>query len=131
MEFYIQKYVCEEDREMVRQAASREEIEKGLSEGKQYHVNFRTQKKGQLEYYQMKIVRAGVRSGRGSIVLGIRSVDKEIRNEMEQRSNLKDALMQANRASKAKERIPLQYVPRYPDADECDRRIHFAGDEAY
>ena len=102
MEFYIQKYVCEEDREMVRQAASREEIEKGLSEGKQYHVNFRTQKKGQLEYYQMKIVRAGVRSGRGSIVLGIRSVDKEIRNEMEQRSNLKDALMQANRASKAK-----------------------------
>ncbi len=102
MEFYIQKYVCEEDREMVRQAASREEIEKGLSEGKQYHVNFRTQKKGQLEYYQMKIVRAGVRSGRGSIVLGIRSVDKEIRNEMEQRSNLKDALMQANRASRAK-----------------------------
>ena len=102
MEFYIQKYVCEEDREMVRQAASREEIEKGLSEGKQYHVNFRTQKKGQLEYYQMKIVRAGVRSGRSSIVLGIRSVDKEIRNEMEQRSNLKDALMQANRASKAK-----------------------------
>ena len=102
MEFYIQKYVCEEDREMVRQAASSEEIEKGLSEGKQYHVNFRTQKKGQLEYYQMKIVRAGVRSGRGSIVLGIRSVDKEIRNEMEQRSNLKDALMQANRASKAK-----------------------------
>ena len=102
MEFYIQKYVCEEDREMVRQATSREEIEKGLSEGKQYHVNFRTQKKGQLEYYQMKIVRAGVRSGRGSIVLGIRSVDKEIRNEMEQRSNLKDALMQANRASKAK-----------------------------
>ena len=102
MEFYIQKYVCEEDREMVRQAASREEIEKGLSEGKQYHVNFRTQKKGQLEYYQMKIVRAGVRIGLGSIVLGIRSVDKEIRNEMEQRSNLKDALMQANRASKAK-----------------------------
>ncbi len=102
MDFYIEKYVCEEDREMVRQATSREEIEKGLSEGKQYHVNFRTQKKGQLEYYQMKIVRAGVRSGRSSIVLGIRSVDKEIRNEMEQRSNLKDALMQANRASKAK-----------------------------
>ena len=102
MEFYIQKYVCEEDREMVRQAASREEIEKGLSEGKQYHVNFRTIRRGQPEYYQMKIVRAGIRNGRGSIVLGIRSVDKEIRSEMEQRGLLKDALMQANRASKAK-----------------------------
>lgn len=102
MDFYIEKYVCEEDREMVRQATSREEIEKGLSEGKQYHVNFRTIRRGQPEYYQMKIVRAGIRSGRGSIVLGIRSVDKEIRNEMEQRGLLKDALMQANRASKAK-----------------------------
>ncbi len=102
MEFYIQKYVCEEDREMVRQATSREEIEKGLSEGKQYHVNFRTIRRGQPEYYQMKIVRAGIRNGRGSIVLGIRSVDKEIRSEMEQRGLLKDALMQANRASKAK-----------------------------
>ncbi len=102
MDFYIEKYVCEEDREMVRQATSREEIEKGLSEGKQYHVNFRTIRGGQPEYYQMKIVRAGIRSGRGSIVLGIRSVDKEIRSEMEQRGLLKDALMQANRASKAK-----------------------------
>lgn len=102
MDFYIEKYVCEEDREMVRQATSREEIEKGLSEGKQYHVNFRTIRRAQPEYYQMKIVRAGIRSGRGSIVLGIRSVDKEIRNEMEQRGLLKDALMQANRASKAK-----------------------------
>lgn len=102
MDFYIEKYVCEEDREMVRQATSREEIEKGLSEGKQYHVNFRTIRRGQPEYYQMKIVRAGIRSERGSIVLGIRSVDKEIRNEMEQRGLLKDALMQANRASKAK-----------------------------
>ncbi|MDE6883644.1 MAG: response regulator [Lachnospiraceae bacterium] len=102
MDFYIEKYVCEEDREMVRQATSREEIEKGLSEGKQYHVNFRTIRRGEPEYYQMKIVRAGIRSGRGSIVLGIRSVDKEIRSEMEQRGLLKDALMQANRASKAK-----------------------------
>ena len=102
MDFYVEKYVCEEDREMVRQATSREEIEKGLSEGKQYHVNFRTIRRGQPEYYQMKIVRAGIRSERGSIVLGIRSVDKEIRNEMEQRGLLKDALMQANRASKAK-----------------------------
>ncbi len=102
MDFYIEKYVCEEDREMVRQATSREEIEKGLSEGKQYHVNFRTIRRGQPEYYQMKIVRAGIRNGRGSIVLGIRSVDKEIRSEMEQRGLLKDALMQANRASKAK-----------------------------
>lgn len=102
MEFYIQEFVWEEDREMVREALSRDKIEQGLSEGKQYHVNFRTKRSGEPEYYQMKIVRAGIGDGYGSIVLGIRSVDKEIRNEMMQRGHLKDALMQANRASKAK-----------------------------
>lgn len=102
MEFYIQEFVWEEDRQMVREALTREKIEQGLSEGKQYHVNFRTKRSGEPEYYQMKIVRAGIRNGYGNIVLGIRSVDKEIRNEMMQRGHLKDALMQANRASKAK-----------------------------
>ena len=102
MEFYIQEFVWEEDRETVREALSRDKIEQGLSEGKQYYVNFRTKRSGEPEYYQMKIVRAGIRNGYGSIVLGIRSVDKEIRNEMMQRGHLKDALMQANRASKAK-----------------------------
>ncbi len=102
MEFYIQEYVCEEDRDMVRQAVSEDKIEQGLLEGKQYHVNFRTKGSGVPEYNQMKIVRAGLAEERRSIVLGIRSVDKEIRSEMEQRGRLKDALMQANRASKAK-----------------------------
>ncbi len=102
MEFYIQEYVCEEDRDMVRQAVSEDKIEQGLLEGKQYHVNFRTKGSGVPEYNQMKIVRAGLAEERRSIVLGIRSVDKEIRSEMEQRGHLKDALMQANRASKAK-----------------------------
>ena len=102
MEFYIQEYVCEEDRDMVRQAVSEDKIEQGLLEGKQYHVNFRTKGSGVPEYNQMKIVRAGLTEERRSIVLGIRSVDKEIRSEMEQRGHLKDALMQANRASKAK-----------------------------
>ena len=102
MEFYIQEYVCEEDRDMVRQAVSEDKIEQGLLEGKQHHVNFRTKGSGVPEYNQMKIVRAGLAEERRSIVLGIRSVDKEIRSEMEQRGHLKDALMQANRASKAK-----------------------------
>ena len=51
----------------------------------------------------MKAVRAGMwdDESRG-IVLGFRSVDDEIRNEMEKKRLLEDALMQANKASKAK-----------------------------
>lgn len=102
MEFYIEKYVFEEDREMLREAISQSKIEEGLREGNQYHVNYRVGKEDGTEYYQMKVVRAGVRKNKKGIVLGIRSVDEEIRSEMEQRDLLMDALMQANRASKAK-----------------------------
>ena len=55
-----------------------------------------------MKYYQLKIVRAGVWKDGHGIVLGLRSVDEEIRNEMEQKNLLQDALLQANRASKAK-----------------------------
>ena len=56
-----------------------------------------------MRYFQMKLVRTGVwdETGRG-VVLGFRSVDEEIRNEMEQKSLLEDALFEANRASQAK-----------------------------
>ena len=102
MELYIQKFVCEEDREMLRQVFSVDRIKEVLSEENQYHVNYRIIEDGNTEYYQIKVVRAGARKENSGIVLGIRSVDEEIRSEMEQRGLLKDALMQANRASKAK-----------------------------
>ncbi len=50
----------------------------------------------------MKVVRTGEWDRNHGVVLGFRSVDKEIRNEMEQKNLLEDALMQANRANKAK-----------------------------
>ena len=50
----------------------------------------------------MKAVRAGAWTDVQGIVLGFRSVDAEIKNEIEQKGLLEDALMQANRANKAK-----------------------------
>ena len=47
-------------------------------------------------------MRAGEWDENRGIVLGFRSVDDEIRNEIEQKRLLEDALLQANRASKAK-----------------------------
>ncbi len=102
MEFYIQNYVYEEDREMLREAVSQAKIAEELRENNLYHVNYRIDRGESTEYYQMKVVRAGIRKNRKGIVVGIRSVDEEIRSEIEQRNILMDALMQANRASKAK-----------------------------
>lgn len=102
MEQYIQKFVHEDDREMLRQASSHEILVKELAEKKMYSVNYRIFKNGKVKYYQMKIVRAGTWEKNHGIVLGFHSVDEETRNQMEQKNLLEDALMQANQASKAK-----------------------------
>lgn len=102
MELYIQKFVYEEDREMLRRAFSREVLKKELSEKKSYNINYRIFKDGEMKYFQIKAVRAGTWREEQEIVLGLRSVDAEIRYEMEQKNLLEDALLQANRANKAK-----------------------------
>lgn len=102
MEKYIETFVHEDDREMLREASSREVFLKELAGKKVYSVNYRILKDGSVKYFQMKAVRAGTWKQNHGIVLGFHSVDEEIRNEMEQKNLLEDALMQANQASKAK-----------------------------
>ncbi len=102
MEAYIEQFVHEDDREMLRQAASQQNLRQELKGKKIYYANYRTYIHGVTEYFQMKAVRAGELDGQRGIVLGFRSVDEETRREMEKKNLLEDALMQANRASKAK-----------------------------
>lgn len=100
---YISHCVYSEDRETMMQLASREFLKKELSEKDVYFCNYRTACEGVMKYFQAKVVRAGGWDDRDySVVIGIRSVDEEIRSEMEKQNQLEDALMQANRASKAK-----------------------------
>lgn len=102
MELYIQKYVYEEDKEMMRQAVSLDRLAKEMAEKNLYYVNHRIVINGEIKYYEMKVVRAGVWKQYRGIVLGIRSIDEETRNEMEKKRLLEDALVQANKANKAK-----------------------------
>ncbi len=102
METYIQKFVYEEDREMLRLAASVDGLKNELSDKKLCIVNYRTLWNDEMRYFQMKVVRTGAWEKIQGVVMGFRSVDVEMREEMEKKSLLEDALMQANRASKAK-----------------------------
>ncbi|MDE6620835.1 MAG: response regulator [Lachnospiraceae bacterium] len=102
LEQYINKCVYEEDKEMMRQALSREILMQKLAEKKLYSVNYRTFCNNEMRYFQMKAVCAGDWSTHCGIVLGFHSIDEEIRNEMEKNTILEDALIQANRANKAK-----------------------------
>ena len=103
MEYYIQEFVYQDDRKMLLQASSIDNLKIELERQKQYYVNYRMMGKGnEIIYYQMKAVRAGTEGENFGIVLGFRSVDGETRREMEKKTLLENALQQANRASKAK-----------------------------
>ncbi len=99
---YIEKFVHEDDREMMRQALSREHLIEELTEKQSCYVNYRIVKDGEMKYFQTKMVRTGAWKESHGIVLGCHSVDEETRSEMEKKNLLEDALFQANRASKAK-----------------------------
>lgn len=99
---YINTCVFSEDREKMTKSCSLEWLKSELTEKKSLHINYRTLCEGNIRYFQMKAVRAGTwEKGRGA-VLGFRCVDEEIRSEMEKKNLLENALMQANRANRAK-----------------------------
>ena len=99
---YIDKYVYGDDREMMRKFFAADQLKKVMTEKKVTSVNYRTFRDGEMKYCQIKLVRTGSWEGGHGIVMGFRSVDDEIRKELEKKSLLEDALSQANRASKAK-----------------------------
>ena len=99
---YIDRCVYEEDRELVRRAVSFEELGERLSQRNIYILNYRVVCGGEIRYFQMKAVRAGQWENRREVVLGFRNVDEDTRREIERMDLLEDALMQANRANKAK-----------------------------
>jgi len=102
MERYIETGVYEEDRDTLRQAATKGHLMQVLSGSPMYFVNYRTTCCGEIRYFQIKIARAGDWDKNHGIVLGFRSVDEETKSDREKKALLEDALAQANRASKAK-----------------------------
>ena len=102
MEDYIDQAVCPDDREALRQACSPEALGDRLSRSKTFYINYRALSRHGMAYYQIKAVRAGTWDGRRGIVLGVRDVDDATRVELEQKTLLREALSQANRANEAK-----------------------------
>ena len=100
---YIDCCVYSEDQDLMRETLTCFFLEQVLTLKDMHFMNYRTFCGGKTLYFQFKAVRAGTwEEGEHGIVIGFRSVDAEIRSEMEKKSLLEDALMQANRANKAK-----------------------------
>jgi len=101
---YIDSCVYEEDKKMMREMATVESLQRELEERQVFYINYRTVCRGggEPQYFQMKVVHLEEMGDRQPIVLGLRSIDEETREELEKTNLLRDALEQAKRASRAK-----------------------------
>lgn len=102
MERYEREFVHAEDRGMFQTVVDRKRIRAELQGKKSYCVRYRVVREQLVEYFEVKVVRAGIWDGQLGTVLGFRSVDEEVRSEMQKKDILEGALAQANRANKAK-----------------------------
>ena len=99
---YISEAVVEEDRAMLSEAFSAESLIARLTDESRIHVNYRINRGDATEYCQATVVRGGDWPQAHNVVLGLRSVDVQTREEMKKKALLEEALTQANKANAAK-----------------------------
>ena len=99
---YIENCVVAEDQAMLRKALTRESLREALSARDTIYINYRCCCAGGERFFQIKAVRTGEWETEPCVVIGLRSVDTEIRKELEKERQLEEALAEANRANQAK-----------------------------
>ncbi len=99
---YIGHCVVEEDKQMLISTLTRERLREELKSRDTLYLNYRCHCKNEEHFFQVKIVRTGDWETEPSVVIGLRSVDSEIRKELEKERQLEAALAEANRANHAK-----------------------------
>lgn len=89
---YIEEVVYEEDREYLYLMSSAEHLRMELDMQDSLNVNYRIEQDGEIEYYQMKLVRmGGWQAGKHQLVVGIHSVDDEMRSEISQKELIEES----------------------------------------
>lgn len=99
---YIATWVHPEDRLLLTDTLQTSSIRKRLYKRKMFHINYRIMCNGYMEYLQLRIVNVGRGNEVSQIVIGVRSVDEEIRHELRRKEILEGALNQARAAVVAK-----------------------------
>ncbi|MDO4960920.1 MAG: sensor domain-containing diguanylate cyclase [Eubacteriales bacterium] len=79
LSYYIENFVYEEDRDMMRLLIDPENIRQYLKDTNYFNLNYRSERLGELVYCQLKIA-CGNSSSIDSVVLGIRNIDAEYRS---------------------------------------------------
>ncbi len=99
---YIDTRVQPEDRQMMREALSAEGIMGELKMGDRFDKLYRARRGNLVQFRQATVVRSGNWKEGHEVVIGFRNVDQQIREELEHKTLLEEALGNANRANAAK-----------------------------
>ena len=99
---YISERVHESDRAKMADVLSPARILEHLETDDRLDALYRTGQGDEAQFCQVTIVRAGSWDDGHRIVMGLRNVDRQIREELQQKELLEEALVRANKASEAK-----------------------------
>lgn len=140
MSDYIQEWVYPEDKNIFAESIDPAYIRKHLEKQNNIYINYRVMAEEEIRFLQLRVVNVGDSEQVSQIVMGFRLVDDEIRQELEQKTMLEDALNNANLAIRAKNaflsnmshdmRTPLNAVFGYTalalkNIDDRDRVSHY------
>lgn len=105
----VQKYMVEnvyiQDKPLIQQVCQNDYIRSLIETQDSFYVNFRMVQDNYFEFWQMKVVKVGNTIWPSQVVIGFKSVDEEVKREMEQKKKLEDALVLAETANSAKSKF--------------------------
>ena len=78
MSYYIDHYVIEDDRDMLRDILEPDKVREYLKDNNYININYRSERLGEIVYCQVKLA-CGKEEQPDNIVLGIRNIDEEYR----------------------------------------------------
>ena len=105
LQSYIEKFVHPEDRKTYQTMCDKEYIATHLSEKKQfYSFNYRQVVNGKEKWYRVHVIAASFLPNEEveSVVIATMDVDHQVRYDISQKAAVEDALVQAEKANKAK-----------------------------
>ncbi|MCH5350528.1 MAG: response regulator [Clostridiales bacterium] len=101
-EDFVNSWVHPDDRERIREILSPEYIRANLVGSNTYYANFMCVYGDELQYMQLRIVDVKNNGHISQVVIGSRNIEEEIKQEMQQKTILENALNDANLANVAK-----------------------------
>ena len=102
IEDFVNSWVHPDDRENIRTILAPDYIRETLDDSRTFYANFRCVQGAETRYMQLRIVDVKNNGRISQVVIGARNIDEEIKQEMQQKTLLENALKDAKLAFMAK-----------------------------